>query len=386
MFTMRSLRDYMFKNFVETADKMVIKCEELQGKNGNVDMFDMFSRLTFEAFTNSAFGTDIDAINVAPDVIPFAEAFDESLEFVAERFFNVPFIWKTMRYFDVGHEKKLRQHTETMDNLIIGIIKQRKEYFGNLQKEENGKNKSNKNDSKYRVKLREKYDLLSLFIRDNPKISDKELRDVTMNFIIAGRDTTSQLLSWFMYEMTRDDKNGNKINSGVELKIRDEINDALTKNGGFSYQAVQDMKYLEGALLETLRLHPSVAALIRKSLVDIEYKGYKIRKGDDIIILPRVMGRLPWIWDNPDVFEPERFYNVETKKLIDITKMTGKFPNFNIAPRMCLGKNVALLEAKIAIVKLFEKYKNITIVPNQEITYVVAITNQMKNGIKLCLK
>ena len=55
-----------------------------------------------------------------------------------------------------------------------------------------------------------------------------------MNFIIAGRDTTADLLSWFMYEMTKMDENGQKVNQSAEKKIRDEIDtvlDASEKDG-----------------------------------------------------------------------------------------------------------------------------------------------------------
>ena len=52
-----------------------------------------------------------------------------------------------------------------------------------------------------------------------------------MNFIIAGRDTTAQTLAWFMYELTRTDKSGKKVNLQVEQKIRKEISTVLTNNG-----------------------------------------------------------------------------------------------------------------------------------------------------------
>ena len=58
---------------------------------------------------------------------------------------------------------------------------------------------------------------------------------VTMNFIIAGRDTTAQTLSWFLYEMTRCDKDGNKVNATVENKIREEIKTVLSKHGQTGY-------------------------------------------------------------------------------------------------------------------------------------------------------
>ena len=157
---------------------------------------------------------------------------------------------------------------------------------------------------------------------------------------------------------------------------------------------MKELKYLEASLLETLRLHPSVPHLARVALTDFDFGkitndyenyNYKIRKGDEIILSSYAMGRLPWVWgDDALVFKPQRFYNGETNKIIEYSP--SKFPAFNLNPRYCLGKNMALLEAKIAVVSLFKKYKDITMVPNQNITYAIAATHHMKNGLKLVLK
>ena len=174
MFTTRSLRDYMFKNFMETTDKMLLKCDELMNTNDNINMYDMFLRLTFEAFTNTAFGVNVNAISVAPNVVPFARAFDESLEIIGRRYFTLEIVWKTMRLFDIGMEKILRKHCELMEAFIKDVISKRKEFFQNIKNNNNNNNISKENE------LRQRYDLLSLFIKDNPNINDKELRDVCL--------------------------------------------------------------------------------------------------------------------------------------------------------------------------------------------------------------
>ena len=83
---------------------------------------------------------------------------------------------------------------------------------------------------------------------------------------------------------------------------------------------------------------------------------------------------MEYIWKNAKKFEPSRFENSNYSP--------SKYPAFNIKPRLCLGKHVALLEAKIAIAKLFKKYKFVPI-DGQNITYIYSVTNQMKNGFKV---
>ena len=85
---------------------------------------------------------------------------------------------------------------------------------------------------------------------------------------------------------------------------------------------------------------------------------------------------MPWIWKEPLKFKPERF--LDTKNQPD----PSVYPAFNIAPRICLGKHVALLEGKIAVIKLFTKYKNIQAVKGYEPGWCPSPTNQMKVGFK----
>ena len=221
-----------------------------------------------------------------------------------------------------------------------------------------------------------------------------------MNFIIAGRDTTAQTLAWFMYEITRTDKNGNKVNGEIEAKIRKEIETVLEENGesgigdDTSYKTMNQLKYLECAFLETLRLHPSVPHLVRTAVADFDFGeitgdyekyNYTIRKGDEVLIAARTMGRLEWNWEDALSFKPERFWDDKTNKIIDYSP--SKYPAFNLNPRLCLGKNLALLEAKICIVKMFTKYKNIEMNPKkQDIIYVMCPTNHLKNGLKVTMK
>ena len=88
------------------------------------------------------------------------------------------------------------------------------------------------------------------------------------------------------------------------------------------------------------------------------------------------MGRMPWLWENPLTFDPTRFEKE--------TFTPSQYPAFNIPPRLCLGKHVALLEAKIAIIRLLSKYKIVPI-EGQDINYIFSVTNQMKDGFKVKL-
>ena len=87
--------------------------------------------------------------------------------------------------------------------------------------------------------------------------SDAELRDMTVDFVLAGRDTTSVTLAWFMYEMCRHPEMVEKIyQEGIDVAGKhidfESMTDLLTHDN------LSRMHYLHAALSESLRLHPPV--------------------------------------------------------------------------------------------------------------------------------
>ena len=118
---------------------------------------------------------------------------------------------------NIGYEKELKYHTKIVNNFVNNIIAQRIDalYAKTPASARNGNNNTSKfkftplkeDESKHTYgktktvltpkmipdnsiiekKLFAKYDLLSLFLKDNSKMTHKQLRDTAMAFIIAGR-------------------------------------------------------------------------------------------------------------------------------------------------------------------------------------------------------
>jgi cytochrome P450 len=93
---------------------------------------------------------------------------------------------------------------------------------------------------------------------------NKYLRDIILNFVIAGRDTSAGTLSWFLYVLCR--------NQHIQDKIAGEVREATTGDRDMGIQdftacltegAINSMHYLHAALTETLRLYPAVPIVSR---------------------------------------------------------------------------------------------------------------------------
>jgi len=85
------------------------------------------------------------------------------------------------------------------------------------------------------------------------------LRDIILNFVIAGKDTTAATLSWFMYMLCKYPE--------VQEKAAEEVKEATNTKRISSYnefvysvtdEALERMNYLHAAITETLRLYPAV--------------------------------------------------------------------------------------------------------------------------------
>jgi len=201
-------------------------------------------------------------------------------------------------------------------------------------------------------------------------LTDKYLRDLILNFLIAGRDTTACALSWMMYVLC--------LNPEVEEKMYQEI-EAVIGNSEFSFDNVKDLVYTEAVLLETLRLYPSVPFEFKTCMEDDVMNGIKIPKGTQVIYNPYTWGRSERLWTDPLVVKPERWFGEDGKH------SQYKYITFNAGPRLCLGKHVALLEGKLLAAMIVQRFK-LKLVAPKSVTYQFSITLPIKGGLPVYIE
>ena len=95
----------------------------------------------------------------------------------------------------------------------------------------------------------------------NPeKMNDKYLREIILNFMFAGKDTSANTLSWFFYLLCKNPLIQEKIAQEVmDINISkgndDNVDDFVTT---ITDATLEQMHYLHAAITETLRLYPVV--------------------------------------------------------------------------------------------------------------------------------
>lgn len=123
-----------------------------------------------------------------------------------------------------------------------------------------------------------KEDFLSRFLvesqKDPEKITCKYLRDIILNFMVAGKDTTAVTLSWLFYMLCKHPSVEEKIVEELILATNEIGNDASITEfaANLAEKTIDKMQYLHATLSETLRLHPAVPLvnyLLQKSFMNI---------------------------------------------------------------------------------------------------------------------
>ncbi|GLJ25957.1 hypothetical protein SUGI_0497650 [Cryptomeria japonica] len=363
-FSAKVLKDFSSVVFRKSAVELSAILLEACRTNQTVEMQDLFLRSTMNTICKVGFGVEMNSLsnsNTGPEAA-FARAFDTANGIVLWRFLDIT--WKLKKYFNIGSEAILRQSIKTVDDFIYNIIRNRKQELS----AQNGN---------------EKPDILSRFIRSSEqepeKLSDKYLRDIILNFMIAGRDTTAVTLSWFFYLLCK--------NPGVEEKLLQEIHDVVTENEsgslaesismfaqGLTHRVLDKMHYLHACLSETLRLYPAVPVDSRHvGSDDTLPDGFRMKKGDLVNYNPYSMGRMEYLWGvDAKEFRPERWLENGVYQ----PQSPFKFTAFQAGPRICLGKEFAYMQMKTVATVLLRFFK-FEAVKGKEVAYEPALTLHM---------
>ena len=128
-------------------------------------------------------------------------------------------------------------------------------------------------------------------------LSDGEICDELVLFLLAGHDTTSTTLTYALWALGHH----RELQERVVAEV-DQLGDRrLTPDD------VPRLRYTVQVLQEALRLCPPAPAVGRLVLQDIQVDGYRLEAGTFAVIAIYAMHRDPTLWEDPLTFDPDRF-------------------------------------------------------------------------------
>lgn len=179
----------------------------------------------------------------------------------------------------------------------------------------------------------ERVDLLSRMMRPDENgeaLSDSELRDQLVTFLLAGHETTATMLSWVLHELAH------------RPQMLDRARTAAQRADG------EGDAFLEAVVKETMRLRPVIFQATRTLTRPVEIAGYTLPAG--VVVSPALglMGTHVEHHDDPLTFRPERF--------LGASPAPNTWIPFGGGPRRCIGATFSLMESVEILREILTRY------------------------------
>ncbi|KAH7651915.1 11-oxo-beta-amyrin 30-oxidase protein [Dioscorea alata] len=241
------------------------------------------------------------------------------------------------RFLPTPFNKKISQVEKEMDRILKGIIEKRQKA---MRMGESSKN-----------------DLLGVLLESNMKdgeesqgksknsgMTTEDVVEECKLFYLAGQETTSVLLTWTMILLG--------MYPNWQAKAREEILQVFGKNKP-DMDGLSRLKIVTMILYEVLRLYPPASSLVREVRKTTEVGGIAYPAGVTFLLPILFIHHDTEFWgEDAKEFKPERFAEGISKA----SKVAGAFFPFGGGPRICIGQNFTLIEAKIGLSMILQHF------------------------------
>lgn len=198
-------------------------------------------------------------------------------------------------------------------------------------------------------------------------LTDDELVGQTTFLFMAGHATTASALSWTLFLL------------GTNPAV---LNDLLDELAGTGYGVVPEVSefaalpLLERVVKESLRLLPPVMWWSKVSTAPCELGPYRLAAGTHVVFSPYITHRRPELYPQPNSFQPDRWLTCRPGP--------NEFLPFSAGPRMCLGAGFAMLEMKVVLTILLQRWRPV-LRPGCRVDLGGLMVSQPKHGLPMTL-
>ncbi|XP_073316966.1 cytochrome P450 734A1-like [Primulina huaijiensis] len=194
-------------------------------------------------------------------------------------------------------------------------------------------------------------DLLEVMMRAGDEaaaplaVTPNDIVEECKTLFFAGHHTTSNLLTW------------TAVLLAMHPQWQEQAREEVLRVCGTREVPIKDdlakLKTLAMILNESLRLYPPAVAVIRRAKTDTQLGTLQIPRGTELLIPILAVHHDPTLWCH-DVheFNPARF----AKGVAHAANHPMAFMPFGLGARRCIGQNLAILQAKLAIAIILQRF------------------------------
>jgi len=351
-----------FIGIFDSQSDILIKKLEKEVGGEEFDIFPYITLCALDIICEAAMGTSVNAQNHADS--EYVYSVKEMCRIVIERTISPLKMWDILFSFSKDFHKE-KKALSILHGYTNSVIKKRREELIN-----SSKTATINDDDDTGIKKRLAFlDMLLQCSVDGEPLSHENIREEVDTFMFEGHDTTTSGISFILYCLAR--------NPEIQEKVVEELRSIFVddKKRSPTYQDLQDMKYLEMVIKESMRLYPPVPMYARILEEDVEFDGGILPKGLSLTIYAFGLHRQADLFPDPEKFDPERF---------SLEKSTGRSPYayvpFSAGPRNCIGQRFAMLEMKSTVSKVLRHF-DLLPVPGHEPILISEAVLKSENGL-----
>jgi cytochrome P450 len=202
-------------------------------------------------------------------------------------------------------------------------------------------------------------------------MADDEIVDNLLTFIAAGHETTALGLAWTFDLLSRHPE--------TEQKVLEEIA-SVSGEREIASEHIPMLAYTRQVFSEAMRLYPPAPIITRTALKDFRLGEFLIPAGAVMYVPIYAVHRHASIWQDAEIFDPQRFSPEEAKERHRFAYMP-----FGAGPRVCIGSGFALMEA-VAVLAVILKKVSLTSVAEQPPEPLIKVTLRPKKSLWMKLR
>ncbi|EEF44380.1 cytochrome P450 CYP72A219 [Ricinus communis] len=347
----------MFPCFMASCEEMVEKWGKLidsgSGDSSELDVLPEFQNLAGNVISRAAFGS-----NLEEGKLLFSLQRKQG-ELLLQSLINLNSVWS--RFLPSKLNKRMKQIHQEIRSLLQGIIDNREKAVLSGNDDHN--------------------DLLNLLLRSNFNeiyqnknigMSREDAIEECKLFYFAGSETTANSLTWTMIVLS--------MHQNWQERARQEVLQLVGKSKP-TFNDLNHLKTVNMILLEVLRLYPPTS-LVRSIYKETKLGEYYLPAGVSLKVPLYLVQRDLELWgEDATEFNPERFSDGISKAAKD----QSSFFAFGWGPRICIGQNFAMLEAKLALALILQHF-SFELSSTYRHAPGVAITLQPQFGAQIILR
>ena len=314
-------------SFAPITERLVRVLDAAAASGESVDALDLMKRYTVDITTQLVFGIDLNTL----------EKIDNTLQASIHIIFEgagarVRAPYPYWRYIKLPADYRLEQAIAHVREVVLKIIETtRAKLAGDPEAEPQN--------------------LLEAMLTDTESgekpMSNDEMRGNLITLLLAGEDTTSNTLTWVLHYMCAQPE--------MQRKMQEEADRVLPNSEQIQdFDEVVRLQYCEAVIQEALRRRSAAPFMFLQALKDLEVAGLRVDKGTYLALLNRRIAMKETAFG-----EPERYW---AKRWLEDERPAGCPHNsksqlaFGGGPRICPGRGLALLEARMALAAICKRF------------------------------